>query len=99
MFTTNKQNGISVKAYRGDAMTLLAFNIDDNLNKKNFVGFTIGFTNPEGNLFYQKNRINFNGELGYFDSNLAPFQSFRWLHVPGTIYNVDSNNLYGHYIY
>lgn len=99
MNTSNKQNGISVKAWRGDAMTLLAFDIDKKLNTPDFVGFTIGFTNPKGKLYYQTNRINFKGGLGYFPSDTAPFQKYRWLHVPGTIYEQFEKNLYGDYTY
>jgi hypothetical protein len=99
MFTTEKKNGISVKAYKGDAMTLLAFDIDQSLNTPDFVGFSIGFSNPENKVYFQNNRINFDGQLGYFPSDSAPFQKFRWLHVPGNHYEQFNNNIYGQYTY
>ncbi len=36
------KSGISVRAFKGDAMTLLAFDLTDNL-KENLVGFSISY--------------------------------------------------------
>jgi phosphatidylserine/phosphatidylglycerophosphate/cardiolipin synthase-like enzyme len=94
-----KQHGVSVRVYQGDAMTLLAFDIEKRLNTPDFVGFTIGFTNPDKKDYFQNNLLNFTGTYKYTPSDQAPFQKFRWLHVPGTLYEQFSGNLYGTYTY
>lgn len=38
---TNKNGSMLLKAYRGDAKTLLAFNLSDKQSAKNLAGFTI----------------------------------------------------------
>ena len=44
---TNKNGSMLLKAYRGDAKTLLAFNLSDKQSAKNLAGFTI-LTPAEG---------------------------------------------------
>ncbi|MGN6297178.1 MAG: hypothetical protein ACTHM7_10395 [Ginsengibacter sp.] len=39
------KNGVSIRAFKGDAMTLLAFDLADNL-KENFAGFSISYKYP-----------------------------------------------------
>jgi hypothetical protein len=93
---TAQKNGLFVKAYRGDAMTLLAMNMAEADIRPDFVGFTIGFSTPESQeIKYIFNRINFGvgdlpdpdlpeAEQPYTSTIDAPIQYFRWIHVPGT---------------
>lgn len=90
---SKKTAGLSVRAYIGDAKTLLAFDMPKG-KTKNLVGFTIK-VQPEGQTpFYLHNTLTFaSPELHAQDpkqppgSSLnAPFQKFRWLHVPGSIH-------------
>jgi len=99
MFERNAKNGVTVKAYRGDAMTLLAFNIEENLLKSNFVGFSIRYKTPSGHSYFLVNRINFEGDGALTESDKAPFQKFRWIHVPGTFHQNVTNPSYGLYKY
>ena len=91
---SNQKNGLKVNAYIGVEMVMLAFNLDETL-KTNLAGFAIKCFPPSGNPFYLQNRLTFVGDgfKGYtadttpsqrqwFDSIEAPFQYFRWLHVP-----------------
>src|SRR5438105_1140903 len=55
---TNKNGGFSVKAHRGDAKTLLAFNLDKK-STKNLAGFTIQ-CQPDGQTpFFIQNQLQF----------------------------------------
>ena len=82
---------LSVKAYRGDAKTLLAFNLPRE-QTKNLAGFTIQ-CQPEGHdPYYIYNELQFENpgrhakdpkEPPYSTIN-APIHKFRWLHVPGS---------------
>jgi hypothetical protein len=83
MTAQNSKNGVEVKAYAGDSMTLLAFDLDETLNKSNFVGFSIQIKTPKGSKYYLFNALNFNGKDELVPSDKAPFQKFRWIHVPG----------------
>ncbi len=99
MFVQNKKNGVTVKAYRGDAMSLLAFNLEKNLNKENFVGFSIA-CQPEGaEKYFLFNRINFGGTSELTTSEYAPFQKFRWIHVPGDSHLPVNKSKRGNYTY
>jgi phosphatidylserine/phosphatidylglycerophosphate/cardiolipin synthase-like enzyme len=81
----------SVRAYQGDAKTLLAFNLDPS-RTKDLAGFTVQ-VKPEGvHAYYLYNTLQFEnpsdhfqvqGEPAYSTVN-APLHKFRWLHVPGT---------------
>ncbi len=95
----SKQHGISIKAYQGDHMTLVAFDMDPALNTNDFVGFTIQYETPSGKKFYISNKINFTGEDKLVDSIDAPIQKFRWLHVPGNVHQTLNNTEYGTYTY
>ncbi|MDB5143406.1 MAG: PLD-like domain protein [Mucilaginibacter sp.] len=83
----NSRDGVSVKAYQGDAMTLLAFDLQDDLIA-DCAGFTIRFTTPAGKSFYLLNRLNFDqptqtdSNKGIIYSTLdCPIQKFRCLHI------------------
>jgi hypothetical protein len=57
MFVKATVNGLSVKAYRGDAKTLLAFNLSKT-KAKGLGGFTIGYT-VNGSTHYVSNTLRF----------------------------------------
>ncbi len=107
MFATNKKNahGFVIRAYCGDAKTLLAFDLPEE-GIKNFAGFTIACT-PKGKpTYYLYNQLQFvhpekhaqnKNEPTYSTIN-APIQKFRWLHVPG-LFHQDDDVFYGNYTY
>ncbi len=89
-----QNNGLKVNVYIGVEMVMLAFDLDEHLTNK-LAGFSIKCYPPSGQTFYLQNRLTFAGSnfIGYhadtkpedrkwFDSSIAPFQYFRWLHVP-----------------
>jgi hypothetical protein len=106
MFVHNSNAaGFSVKAWIGDAKTLLAFNFSDKSDATNLAGFTI-VIQPHGQpAYYQLNELvlpagknaTVAGEPPKSSAN-APVQKFRWLHVPGSFHQGD-NPYYGVYTY
>ncbi|HEY2722304.1 MAG TPA: phospholipase D-like domain-containing protein [Chitinophagaceae bacterium] len=93
------KKGVTVKAYQGDHMTLLAFDLDSDLNTEDFVGFSIQYQTPSGKTFFIPNMINFKGDDKLVGSDEAPIQKFRWLHVPGSVHQTLNQTEYGDYIY
>ena len=96
---------ISVKAYRGDAKTLLAFNLP-KAKTKNLAGFTIQVT-PQGlPSYFLQNNLRFKDPSQHAqDAKLpanstfnAPIHKFRWLHVPGSLQQ-GTKPFFGHYTY
>ena len=84
------QNGLTLKAFRGDGGVLLAFDLDQHLTA-NLAGFAVQCTPPNGPAAYLLNRLSFDiaitaattpQERQWTPSNLAPFQKFRWMHFP-----------------
>lgn len=107
MDTFNKQNGVSVRAYKGDAMTLLAFDLQTAL-RKNLAGFTIQYyLKGSAEKYYIYNRLYLpdairtasNIPANEKNSTLyAPIQKMNWVHVPNT--NVNTQNaVFGDYVY
>jgi PLD-like domain len=93
MNVTAKKGGFSVKAYRGDAKTLLAFNLDKQ-STTNLAGFTIQ-CQPNGQAaYYIQNELRFktpgehaqDAEEPANSSINAPIHKFRWVHVPGSVH-------------
>ncbi|MGC4071212.1 MAG: phospholipase D-like domain-containing protein [Nibricoccus sp.] len=92
MITTKTLNGFSVKAYQGDAKTLLAFDLPKS-KSKNLAGFTIQFQPGPAGPFYLSNRLRFKDPSKHVQdatqpatSSLnAPIHKFRWIHVPGSL--------------
>jgi phospholipase D-like protein len=84
-------DAFSVRAYRGDAKTLLAFNLEPAATV-DLAGFTVQ-VQPQGHAaYYLYNTLQFEtpsdhaqdaDEPPYSTIN-APLHKFRWLHVPGT---------------
>jgi hypothetical protein len=84
----------TVRAYRGDFKTLLAFDIGTDEARQGLAGFTIQVTPPNGPSYYLLNDLQFEfpgdhaqdrDELPCSTIN-APLHKFRWLHVPGALH-------------
>jgi phosphatidylserine/phosphatidylglycerophosphate/cardiolipin synthase-like enzyme len=89
---TKQSDELSVKAHRGDAKTLLAFNLP-KAKTKNLAGFTIQVS-PDGKTpYFLQNNLRFedpsqhaqDAKLPANSSFNAPIHKFRWLHVPGSL--------------
>ena len=90
---TRKNGNFSVRAYRGDAKTLLAFNLAKAATK-NLAGFTIQ-CEPNGlAAYYIFNQLQFEKPGNHTQvatepansSVNAPIHKFRWIHVPGSVH-------------
>jgi phosphatidylserine/phosphatidylglycerophosphate/cardiolipin synthase-like enzyme len=95
----------SLKAYRGDAKTLLAFNLPKSATK-GLAGFTIQCA-PDGQApYYLQNTLRFETPGDHAQdaaepatsSINAPFHKFRWLHVPGSVHQ-GTDPFFGPYTY
>jgi phosphatidylserine/phosphatidylglycerophosphate/cardiolipin synthase-like enzyme len=92
MATTKPKNGMSVKTYRGDAKTLLGFNLP-KAKIKNLAGFTIRVAPDRQEPYFLQNQLRFEDptkhaqdlKLPANSSFNAPIHKFRWLHVPGSL--------------
>jgi phosphatidylserine/phosphatidylglycerophosphate/cardiolipin synthase-like enzyme len=101
-----KKGAVTLKAYRGDAKTLLAFNLDRGNIRTNLAGFTIQVTPPGGQPYYLHNNLRFETPADHaqdpkepaFSSINAPFHKFRWLHVPGQVHQ-GLQPAFGNYTY
>ncbi|MGZ3939253.1 MAG: phospholipase D-like domain-containing protein, partial [Flavisolibacter sp.] len=95
----NAKAVFSLKAYRGEGMTLLAMNWLNGTPPLNFVGFAIEYQEPGGTVFYPlQNRLSFlkndgNVNPNILSSRLSPIQKFRWVHFPRNA------NMAGNFIY
>lgn len=103
---TAKTKGFSVKAYAGDAKTLLAFNMKDRDSAKNLAGFTI-HCQPDGqDPFYILNTLRFKTPGSHTQDSTeppnssinAPIHKFRWLHVAGSFHG-STTPFFGQYTY
>jgi phosphatidylserine/phosphatidylglycerophosphate/cardiolipin synthase-like enzyme len=102
------KNGLKVRAYKGDAMTMLCFDLAE-ARTKNCVGFSIQCVTPANKAFFLYNRLSFDEALTDHNANAAtlaeastpsdkaPFQKFRWLHVPTSSF--DAKEEFGIYTY
>jgi len=88
-----KKGQLSVRAYRGDAKTLLAFNLTKAATKQ-LAGFTVHVAPQGQDPYFLFNFLRFekpgdhaqdDAESPYATIN-APLHRFRWLHVPGSIH-------------
>jgi phosphatidylserine/phosphatidylglycerophosphate/cardiolipin synthase-like enzyme len=104
------KNGVSFMAYKGDAMTLLAFDLIASL-RENLAGFTIKYSYKNGENLeesYIFNRLKFpdaffqnNTNIPVIDRNstlYSPIQKFNWVHVPNTNINTQIP-IFGDYTY
>jgi len=100
------ENGVSIRTHAGDAMTLLAFDLDQSLTK-NFVGFTVQFKAGNRSAFLY-NRMTFKDDIilpnqpanknERLSSEFSPIQKYRWVHVPSTRNFID-RPFFGEYTY
>ncbi len=105
MSISKENNGFSVKAYPGDAKTLLAFNLA-KAKSKNLAGFTICYSFGGGQSYYLQNDLRFQDPSKHAqdatqspNSSLnAPIHKFRWVHVPGSLHQ-GTKPFYGAYTY
>jgi len=109
VYNSTKQDGkelVRFRAYKGDAMTLLAFDLDESL-LENFVGFSVRVAQGNRKPYFLYNRLSFkpailkkNGidDKEKLSSEYSPFQKFRWVHVPSSAHYVD-NPFFGEYTY
>ena len=85
---------VAIRAYRGDAKTLLAFDISSEVARADLAGFTIQVTPPGVEPFYIQNNLRFEDPGAHaqdpkepaFSSINAPIHKFRWVHVPGSVH-------------
>lgn len=105
-FITATKNGFSVKAYQGDAKTLVAWNFASKKSAEDLAGFTV-HCRPKGTTgFYLQNRLQFETPGDHAQdateppaaSINAPIHKFRWLHVPGGM-NQGIQPSFGDYTY
>jgi hypothetical protein len=106
MEVPNSKNGVSVRAYQGDAMTLLAFDLDA-FKTKDFAGFSVRITPGPRKPYYLTNLLTY--PAGILKKNnikpenahstfFSPIQKFRWVHVPATFHQIEEP-FYGTYKY
>lgn len=94
MASVGVQNGpFTVVAYRGDAKTLLAFELSTGVGRKRLAGLT--FKDPAarcgGTRLLRANKLTFKDPSGHAQNPNEPTQSslnspihrFRWVHHPG----------------
>lgn len=106
MEKSKSKNGVSVRAHKGDAMTLLAFDLAES-KKQNFTGFTIRITPGTRPAYFMTNLLaypkavqtknNIKPEQAH-STEFAPIQKFRWVHVPATFRQIEAP-FYGDYKY
>jgi phosphatidylserine/phosphatidylglycerophosphate/cardiolipin synthase-like enzyme len=106
---TAKKNGtdvVFVRAYKGDATTMLAFDLDQSL-VDNFAGFSIHVKQGDRQPYFLFNRLSFNPAIlkknniednEKLSSQYSPIQKFRWVHVPSSQHYVDEP-YYGEYTF
>lgn len=89
--------GLTIKAYRGDGSVLLAFDLDEH-KTEGLAGFAVRRTAPGQKPVYLTNRLSLTEavahdaaprEIPYTPSNLAPFQKFRWVDIPAEVLDGD----------
>jgi phosphatidylserine/phosphatidylglycerophosphate/cardiolipin synthase-like enzyme len=84
---------ITLKAYRGDAKTLLAFNLA-KADAKDLAGFTLQCKPPGKDAYYIYNNLRFEDLSKHTQvatepstsSINAPIHKFRWVHVLGSVH-------------
>lgn len=95
-----------VKAYRGDAKTLLAFDIQTKPARTRLAGFTIMVKPPGKAAYYILNDLRFETPGDHaqdpkepaFSTLNAPIHKFRWVHVLGQAHQ-GMTPAYGTYTY
>jgi phosphatidylserine/phosphatidylglycerophosphate/cardiolipin synthase-like enzyme len=102
----NNVNLVSLRAYQGDALTFLAFDLDASL-LDGFSGFSIKVKPENKAAYFLINRLTFAqqfldnnaiDEKEKLSSEFSPFQKFSWIHVPATDHNI-GKPVFGKYTY
>jgi hypothetical protein len=94
MKVVEKQGATRVVAYRGDARTLLAFDLTTEASHADLAGFTVQITAPRHDPYYLQNNLRFaqpgdhtqDPKEPAFSTINAPIHKFRWVHVPGSVH-------------
>jgi phosphatidylserine/phosphatidylglycerophosphate/cardiolipin synthase-like enzyme len=103
---TAKKGNMTLKAYMGDAKTLLAFNLVNKSAATDLAGFTIQ-CQPKGHpAYYIYNTLQFKTPADHAQdatqppnsSINAPVHKFRWVHVLGAVHQGIAP-FYGDYMY
>ena len=88
LLTANE--GLTVAAHRGDGVTLLAFDVPEQL-VPDLAGFAVQYTTPKGDTHPIRNRLSFRRpitaetlphERRWTPTDRAPLQKFHWVHFP-----------------
>ena len=86
--TTEENDGLTLKLWRGEGMSLLGFDLERDSVTPQFVGFAVRCKHPGAADFVElSNRIAFhytgaNAGKKFFPTSKAPYQKFRWVHFP-----------------
>jgi PLD-like domain len=89
--STESSGGLTCKLYRGEGVALLAFDLDQADAPDDFVGFTVEVKYPGSDHWGAlHNRLSFDYPPDLerprsYKSTEAPFQKYRWIHVPTNI--------------
>ena len=89
MFKVKTENGVSIKAYRGSRMTMLAMNLAEKPADGTFAGFTLAYKSEKGKKRFISNLLNFKGTDEITGSDVSPIQAFKWVHFPGSYSNLE----------
>src|SRR4051812_41476774 len=107
MFKVKRTRGaLTVVAYRGDAKTLLAFDLLTESSRDRLAGFTVQVEPPSVQPYYLLNSLRFENPGSHaqdpkeptFSTLNAPLHKFRWVHIPGTVHQ-GIEPKYGTYTY
>ncbi len=93
-FVAKSGTVMTLKAYIGDAKTLLAMNIPKKKDIDHLAGFTIGYVANGQGPFYLHNTLRFekpenHAQVSSQPANASinsPIHKFRWIHVPGSVH-------------
>ncbi|MDH6242646.1 phospholipase D-like domain-containing protein [Mycobacterium sp. OTB74] len=97
---------IAVNAFRGDAKTLLAFDMTTDAARTGLAGFTIEVQPPGVAPYFVDNNLRLAPDPKHaqvadqtpFASVNAPIHKFRWVHVPGLVHQ-GGDPAFGDYTY
>ncbi len=94
MKVREKAGSTVLVAHRGDAKTLLAFDLSTEAARDGLAGFTIQVTPPGKPAYFLQNNLRFEHPGDHaqdpkepaFSTINAPIHKFRWAHVPGSVH-------------
>jgi hypothetical protein len=107
MPVTGTKGAMKLVAHRGDAKTLLAFDVAEGSARARLAGFTLRITPPGKPPYYLLNDLQFEhphdhaqdgGDTNPLSSVNAPIHKFRWVHVPGSAHQ-GLDPAWGDYLY